>query len=247
MSGHSKWSTIKHQKGANDQAKGRIFTKLAAQITIAVRDGGGVSDPQSNFKLRLAVEKARDANMPKENIERAIKRAVINTGETGLEEILYEGFAPLGVAVLIEAVTDNHQRSTALLKNFFIAHGGHLGSTGCVRHIFTQVGIVTCDKTLSYDELFNISVTAQVQDIEEGSAKFYVQSLPQDLHKLKLILEKNGLVITSAELIYKPQTSIRLSDQTSSSKIIKFLQSLEELDDVHKVFSNVGIPNEFIK
>src|SRR3989344_7207719 len=185
MSGHSKWSTIKRQKGVTDAKRGQAFTKISNAITIAVKQGGGVVDPNSNFKLRLAIDKARDANMPKDNIDRAIKRAE-GKGEGAVEEILYEGFGLGGVAFLIETVTDNRQRTFSEVRNIISKNGGNLGEPGSVSYLFDKVGEIVIQKNgMSFDEIFSIGLEFGVEDIEDDEQVCFFYIAPNQLFELK--------------------------------------------------------------
>lgn len=239
MSGHSKWSTIKRQKGVADAKRGQTFTKLSNAITIAVRQGGGVADPNSNFKLRLAVDKARAANMPKDNIERAISKAQGKLGED-VSELTYEGFAPGGVAVIVETVTDNKQRTFSEVKNIFDRNGGTLGSQGSVSYMFERCGEIIVKKNgIASDELLSIGLDAGVEDMdEEGELAFFYLD-PSQLQKAKNYFEEKGFVIDNAELIFKPANYVSV-DEASQSKILGLIEKLEDLDDVQKVFTNLG-------
>lgn len=238
MSGHSKWSTIKRQKGAADAKRGQVFTKLSFAITMAVKQGGGVTDPDSNFKLRLAVDKARAANMPKESIDRAIARASGKlAGE--VEELMYEGFAPGGVALIVETVTDNKQRTFSEVKNIVEKNGGTLGSLGTVSYLFKKCGeIVVLKGERSSDDLLSLGLDAGVDDMEEEGEAIFFYTNPSALQETKNSLEKNGLKIESAELVFKPTTYIAC-DSDVSSKVTTIIEKLEELDDVQKVSTNL--------
>lgn len=241
MSGHSKWATIKRQKGANDAKRGQLFTKLSNAITLSVREGGGVSDPDSNFKLRLAVEAARNANMPKENIERAIERA---SGKQGGEmaEVLYEGFGPGGFSVIVEAITDNKQRTTPEVKNIFDKSGGSLGVPGSVSYQFEQKGQITVGKDgKSLDEIFLIAADAVAEDVEEAEEEVLVYTAPEDVGKVKQALSDAAVSVTGAELIRKPIVLKEVSDTTEADKAFSFLEKLENLDDVQKVYANFDV------
>lgn len=243
MSGHSKWSTIKRQKQSADFARGQIFTKLANAITFAVRDGGGVADPENNFKLRLAIEKARQNNMPKHNIERAILRA---SGKLGggaeLTEVLYEGFAPAGVAILAEGVTDNRERTSAAVKNAFVKNGGSLGGTGSVAYLFTKMGAIHVAKDgKTYDQMLETVLEADAVDLEDDDDRFIIYTEPADLHKVKAFLEHKMTIIES-ELTYKPKTLVSIMEKELAQKVVVLLWTLEGLDDIHKVYSNARFP-----
>ncbi len=239
MSGHSKWSTIKRQKGTADIKRGNLFTKLSNAIIVAVKQGNGIVDPESNFKLRLAIDRARASNMPKENIERALERA--KGGAVGsVEEVIYEGFGPGGVALLIEAVTDNKLRTVSEIKNVFGKNSGSLGNPGSVSHLFKKKGVVAAKKSgMSSDELLSKGIDANVEDMEEedGQVIYYVDLSQMSL--TKKALESQGLEIVSAEIIYEPM-SLSPQDEGIQSQILNLVDKLEELDDVQKVHTNLG-------
>lgn len=245
MSGHSKWATIKRAKGANDIKRGKLFTKLSKAITIAVRQGGGVSDPDGNPRLRLAIDAARSANMPKENIERAIDRAVSKQGE-GLTEALYEGFGPGGFSVIVEAVTDNKQRTIAEIKNIFDKNGGNLGAQGSVVYQFEKKGSIAVEKNKPLDDLFLLAVESNAEDIEDAGEEALIYTKPEDLALVREALLKQGVTIKDASLIWKPQLLVALSENSHAERALNFLERLEDLDDVQKVYANVDIPDELI-
>lgn len=240
MSGHSKWSQIKRQKGAADVKRGKTFTKLSNAITIAVKQGGGVGDPSQNFRLRLAMDAAKTANMPKENIERAIKRA--QGREAGnLEEVIYEGFAPFGVSVIIEAATDNTQRTTAVIKSIFNKQGASFGQPGSVSYQFKQVGQVIVKKNgKSFDDVFNIAVEESVEDVEEVGDEVVLYTTVGNLTKLKDRLIKEGFEVLESEVVREPIVKIEVEDEQKLKKIEQFVESIEELDDVQKVYTNIA-------
>lgn len=241
MSGHSKWATIKRQKGTADIKRGQQFTKLANAIVIAVRQNGGVTDPGMNFKLRLAIDKARMYNMPKENIERAISKASGAMGTGDLHEALYEGFAPGGAAILIEAVTDNKQRTVSEVKNVLEKNGGTLGNQGSVSYLFKHLGeiaAVTANK--SSDELLDLAIEIESDDYleEDGDVIFYVES--KNLAAAKKILEEREMTVSSAELVYKPLNSIDVTPEVQD-KLSNLISKLEDLGDVQNVFLNTPL------
>ena len=239
MSGHSKWATIKRQKGASDIKKGQAFTKISNAITIAVRGASGVTDPENNFRLRIAIEKARDANMPKDNIERALLRASGGEGG-GVEEVVYEGFAKGGVNVIIEAVTDNPQRITSEVKSIFRKVGASFGQMGSVAYQFVSKGRISIKKNgKSLDEIFNLAAESGAEDLEEVGDSVFVYTAPFELSKVRRMLLEKGLKITEIEIIRKPIQTISIQDEEQREKIINFLQKLEDLDDVQKVYSNL--------
>lgn len=239
MSGHSKWATIKRQKGAQDAKRGQLFTKLSNAIAIAVREGGGVADPEFNFKLRIAIEKARAANMPKENIERSIEKAKGGAGR-GLEAAVYEGFAPEGVGVIVHTVTDNKQRTVSEMKNIFEKSGGTLGSQGSVAYLFAQMGELVVKKSgKSTDDILSIALETGVEDVEEEDTVVFLYTDPSKLAEVKKAVEESGLLTESAELIFKPKTTLQIEDPNKKEKLITFLEKVEDQSDVQRVYSNV--------
>jgi YebC/PmpR family DNA-binding regulatory protein len=241
MSGHSKWSQIKRQKGVADAKRGQVFTKIAMAITIAVKAGGGITDPNQNFRLRLEIEKARMANMPKENITRAIERGVGKGGKGELAEVLYEGFAPSGVSVIVEAVTDNKQRTTPEIKSLFEKNGGTLGVPGSVGYQFQQVGeIVALKKEKTFDDIFLLAVDMGATDVEDSGEEVVIYTSAADLAKVKEGIQES-LAITSAELIRKPLTAIQITDKEVAEKLLQFIERLDNHDDVQKVYANFDI------
>ena len=241
MSGHSKWATIKRAKGAADIKRGLTFTKISNAITIAVKQSGGITDPNSNFKLRLAMDEAKAANMPKENVERAVQRAV-NKSEGSLDEITYEGFAPNGVSVIIEAATDNSLRTTSEIKSIFNKEGGSFGQPGTVSYQFQNLGRIIIPKNgKTSDEIFEMAVEAGAEDLEEAEDSFFIYTQPQDLNLIKDSLVKLGLEVKGLELIRKPTVKIAITSPEKREQTIKFLQKIEDLDDVQKVYSNLDV------
>ena len=241
MSGHSKWSTIKRQKGAQDQKRGQIFTKLSNAITIAVKEGGGITDPASNFKLRLAIDAARAQNMPKENIDRAVERA---SGKQGgeLEEATYEGFAPYGVNVIVTAATDNPMRTTSEIKNLFNKAGGSFGRPGSSSYLFKKMGSIFVKKNgKTFDDIFSIGVESGAEDIEENGDEVIVYTGTHDLLLVRDELAKKGLEVTDAKFTLKPISKITIEDREKYDKVVDFLSSLEQLDDVQEVYSNLQV------
>ena len=242
MSGHSKWSTIKRQKGAADAKRGQLFTKLSNAITIAVRQGGNVTDPNSNPRLRLAIDTARNANMPKDNIERAIQRA-INKQAGDMSEVLYEGFGPGGVSVIVEAITDNKQRTTPEVKSAFDKSGGSLGVPGSVSYQFEQKGLITVEKSgKSSDDLFLLAAEHGAEDIEEVDEEVLVYTSPDELGKVRDGMMRDGLSVKGAELTRRPIVIKIIEDKDQSEKLFAFLERLESMDDVQKVYANYDIP-----
>lgn len=239
MSGHSKWAQIKRQKGVNDQKRGKTFTKLGNAITIAVKAGGGIGDPNSNFRLRLAIDAARIENMPKENIERAIKRA--SGKDTGdVEEVIYEGFAPGGVSVIVEAATDNSMRTTAEIKSIFHKANASFGQPGSVAYQFKHIGRIIAKKgNKTFDDLFAIALDQGAEDIEEVDDEVFIYTSLSDLTKIKDTLVLSGVEVLEAELIREPIVTVQVEEQDKLGKIEEFINTLEELDDVQKVYTNL--------
>lgn len=240
MSGHSKWATIKRQKGSADIKRGQAFTKISNAISIAVKSGGGVTDPVNNFRLRIAIEKAREANMPKENIERALRRASGEEGK-GVEEVVYEGFAPGGVSVIVEAVTDNCQRTTSEIKSIFKKVGASFGQPGSVAYQFANKGKISIKKDgKSLDEIFNSVAESGAEDLEEVNDEVLIYTNPMELSKIRSKLEDEHFSIVGVETIRKPLQTVSIEESESREKIVDFLNKLEDLDDVQKVYSNLA-------
>ncbi len=236
MSGHSKWSQIKRQKGASDAKRGQLFTKLTREIIIATRQGGPNSE--SNFRLRLAVQKARDSNMPLENIERAIKKGGGATDASSLTELTLEGYGANGVAVMVEAMTDNRNRTLSDVRSVFSKHGGNLGESGCVSWLFDSRGVITVDtKDANVEELALLAIDAGADDVREEKGYLEVLVSPQKLETVQKAIEQKKPII-SAEVSLVPKSTVMVDEQ-GALKVLKLLDHLEELDDVQRVFSNV--------
>ena len=239
MAGHSKWSNIKHRKGAQDQKRGKIFTKLIREITIASRLGGG--DLESNPRLRKAVNNAKSNNMPSEKIDRAIKKGTGVLEGVSYEEIIYEGYGPNGVAIIVEVITDNKNRSVAELRHAFTKFGGSLGETGSVSWMFEKKGqIILQDSLLGFDALFDLVIIAGAEDIEEYDDGYIVTTPFELLMEVRKVVEEKGCVIKSADYEMLSKTSQKL-ERSKSEKVINLLTSLENNDDVNKLFSNLEI------
>lgn len=239
MSGHSKWSTIKRQKGLNDQKRGKTFTKLANAITISVKQGGGIGDKDSNVRLRLAIDTARASNMPKENIDRAIKRA--SGKEAGeLLEVIYEGFTPGGASIIVEAVTDNSMRTTPEVKSIFHKAGASFGQPGTVSYQFKHIGRIIVKKGIkSFDDIFSLALETGAEDIEEVGDEVFVYTNMHDLAKVRNAFAEAEIEVVEADLIREPITPIEITDEEKLNKIENFINALEELDDVQKVYTNL--------
>lgn len=234
MSGHSKWSTIRRQKEINDQARGKVFTKLGLAISVAVKTGGS-ADPETNSRLRSAIEAARAANMPKENIERAINRAK----EKGdLEEVSYEGFGPGGVGIIVEATTDNRNRTAQEIKNIFEKWGGHMAGPGAVSFDFRQCGLFIVEKCSNSEEQALLLIDSGANDIQEVGDSFELYFSVEDMNQVKSFLEQNNQKIISSEIIKKANNPIKITDESISQKIVQLLDALEDHSDVQNVFTN---------
>jgi len=238
MSGHSKWSKVKHQKATTDVVKGREFTRATRAITIAVKEGGGTSDPAHNFHLRLAIEKAHDVNMPKENIQRAIEKGQGIAGEN-IEQILYEGFGPYGTAMLIEAATDNKQRTVAAIKNILERVGGTITSPGAVSYLFDRSGIITIPKGAgTYDAVLEAALDAGASDVVETADMFEIYSPVSSLSGVKQKLLEKGIAIDNTAIIMKAKTTLECSDD-KRIRVEELVTQLEDLDDIQNVFTNL--------
>lgn len=247
MSGHSKWSKVKHQKESTDSVKGKLFTKLANAIIIAVKQGGGVTDPEGNVKLKFAVEQAKHHNMPKDKIERAIERAKGTSAEDNIIETVYEAFGPGGVGIIIETATSNKQRIVSELKNTLERSGGTLATPGAVSHFFQRTGAINVAKDhKSYDEVMEGAVNAGAEDIEDIGDTVEVYTEPATLHRVKEALLASGFHILSFDLVYRPTTTIAVDNRSTAQQLLKLLGNLEDLEDVQKVFSNFDIPDEYL-
>ena len=244
MSGHSKWSTIKRQKESKDAKRGQIFTKLAKAISVAVKSGGGVADPEKNFKLRLAIDKARALNVPKENITRAIARG--GGGKEGADwtEINYEGYGPEGIAVIIEATTDNKNRTTAEIKNLFERGGGSLSSPGAVAFQFKKTGLITIRKNENPSEQILKLMDLEVDDVQEVSDAIEIYVKPEFLKEMKDKIAKMDFEILSVEIAMEPLNNIEIKESQKAKKVLRFIETLEEHDDVQKVYTNFDISDE---
>ena len=242
MSGHSKWSQIKRQKGVTDSRRGQLFTKLAREISVAVRQGS--ADPQANFKLRLVVQKARDNNMPLENIDRAIKRAGGGSDGSALSEVTYEGYGPGGSAILIQVLTDNKNRTLGEVRNILTRGGGNLGESGCVTWVFEPRGVINVDAAkINAEELALFAIDAGAEDVKVEGSTLEVLTQPQDLEAVRKALELKKVVISSSELSMVPKTMVKL-DEKAALQALKLLDKLEELDEVQHVYTNADFPED---
>jgi YebC/PmpR family DNA-binding regulatory protein len=244
MSGHSKWSQIKRQKGANDAKRGAMFTKVAREITIAAREGGG--EPDANYRLRLAVEKARAVNMPADNIKRAIERAGGGSAAEQYEEIIYEGYGPGGVAILVEAATDNRNRTVADVRSIFTRAGGQLAGAGAVAWQFEPRGVVVVPRDgQDPDSVALTAIDAGADDVELESDPLEILTDPAHLESLRRTLEEAGVTVESAEVTMQPKTPIEV-DEAVARQNLRLMETLEDLDDVQRVTANFDLPAEIL-
>jgi YebC/PmpR family DNA-binding regulatory protein len=244
MSGHSKWSQIKRQKGANDAKRGAVFTKVGREITIAARQGGG--DPDGNYRLRLAVDKARAVNMPADNIKRAIERAIGGGESEQYEEIVYEGYGPGGVAILVEAATDNRNRTAADIRSIFAKAGGQLAGSGSVAWQFEPRGIIALSRNgADPDELTLMAIDAGADDIDAEGDPIEVMAAPGDLEGVRVRLEQAGVAIESTEIAMQPKTTIEV-EASQARQNLRLIEMLEDHDDVQRVTANFDLPAEVL-
>ncbi len=245
MSGHSKWHSIKHQKGVADARRGQLFTKLTREIIVAVREGG--SNPDTNFRLRLAVQKARDSNMPMDNIERSIKKGSGELEGMTLTELVLEGYGPSGIAILVEALTDNRNRTIQEVRSTFSKHGGSLGENGCVSWIFNAKGLISVKAAgLDADNLALNAIDAGADDVKIEGDYVEIYTMPEDLFTVRSALETKNIPIASAELLKVPKTTVQLDDK-AALQTMKLLEKLEEIDEMQHVFSNADFPDAVLE
>jgi len=245
MSGHSKWATIKHQKGAKDKARGKLFAKVLRQVEVAAREGGG--DPDANPTLRTMYQKARDASIPLDTIERAIKRGTGELEGVTYEQITYEGYAPGGVAVLVEVLTDNRNRTGADIRSIFSRNGGSIAEPGAVAWQFDRKGQVLVDRKADEDELMLVALDAGAEDIADDGELWRVTTSPTDLHRVRTAIEEAGMTVDSADLTMVPQTTIPLDDAEGARKVLRLIDALDEHDDVQQVHANFDIPDSILE
>lgn len=248
MSGHSKWAQIRRSKGVNDARRGQLFTRLGREIVVAVREGGS-GDPDANFRLRMAVQRARDANMPLDNIERTIKRGLGGTEGANLEEITYEGYGPAGTALLVQTLTENRNRTVAEVRNAFNRNGGNMGENGCVDWLFEAKGVIEVAlEGHDPDELSLEVLDMGADDVEPArpdDETLIVYTDPTELDKVRQALEEKHYKVLKAESTMVPKTKVDLSDEKVAHQVIRLIDKLEDLDDVQNVYSNADFPEEF--
>jgi YebC/PmpR family DNA-binding regulatory protein len=245
MSGHSKWHSIKHKKGAADAKRGRIFTRLIREITVAARLGGG--DPEANSRLRTVVLKAKEANMPKDNIDKAIKKGTGELEGYNLEEVVYEGYGPAGVAIMIDTMTDNKNRTTAELRSILSKSGGNLGENGCVSWVFEKKGVITVS-TEKYDEnaVMEVALDAGADDVKLDGEVWEITSAPENFESVLRAVTGKGMEVLVNEIMRVPKTTVKL-DEKSAEKVLNLMEKLEDNDDVQSVASNFDISNEIMQ
>lgn len=242
MSGHSKWSTIRHKKGAADAKRGKIFTKLIKEITVAAKMGGG--DQNANPRLRTAVLAAKAENMPKDNIERAIKKGTGELEGVSYEEITYEGYGPNGAAVLIESLTDNKNRAVADIRHIFSKRGGNLGENGCVAWMFDKKGYLVIEKkAIDEDTLMETALEAGAEDVRDDGDNFEVITAPEDFEAVKEAIDNAEIPYTDSEITMLPQSTVNLEGK-EAEQMIRLMEALDDCDDVQKVYTNADIPDE---
>ena len=247
MSGHSKWSSIKHKKGAADAKRGQLFSKLSRAIIVAAKEGGG--DPAGNLALQNAIEKARSYSMPKDNIERAIaKGSGADAEAASFETVVYEGYGPEGVAVLVEALTDNRNRTASEVRHAFTKFGGNLGTTGAVAWQFERRGVVLVSASgTDEEELVTAAAEGGADDVELDGSSFVVTSTPESLSDVRRALQDGGFTVESVELAMIPKTTVAVSDESAARRIVKLVEGLEDTEDVQDVYANFDIPEDVLE
>jgi len=248
MSGHSKWSSIKHKKAAVDAKRGKVFTKIVRELTVAAKIGGG--DPDANPRLRLAVDKAKSVNMPHDNMKKAIQKGTGELPGVSYDEIIYEGYGPAGVAVYMETLTDNRNRTVGELRNILSKHNGSLGESGSVAWIFEKCGYILVDKkTTGEDNLMGIALDAGATDMknEPGEDSFEIITEPEDFENVKRALEEASIEITMAEITMLPKNYIKIDEPKKAAQMTKLMDTLEDHDDIQNVYANFDIPDELLQ
>jgi YebC/PmpR family DNA-binding regulatory protein len=246
VSGHSKWSSIKHKKGAADAKRGQLFSKLSRAIIVAAREGG--PDPEGNATLATAIQKARDNSMPKDNIERAIARGT-GAGVDGeaYETVTYEGYGPNGVAVLVEAVTDNRNRTAADIRHVFAKNDGNLGTSGAVSWLFERKGVILVPESADEEDVMLVAADAGAEDVSREGSSYDVICAPDDLQAVRAALEEAGIEVESAELTMLPKTTIQIEDEAAARKLLRLMDALDENDDVQDVYANFDMPEGILQ
>jgi YebC/PmpR family DNA-binding regulatory protein len=246
MSGHSKWSSIKHKKGAADAKRGKLFSKLSRGIIVAAREGG--PDPAGNLALQNAIEKARSYSMPKDNIERAIARGSgADSDATSFEQILYEGYGPNGIALMVEALTDNRNRTASEVRHLFAKHDGNLGATGAVAWLFERQGVILVPGSVDEDELTLAAADGGAEDVALDGSSYQVTVAPENLAAVREAIEAAGLPVDSAELTMVPKTTVEVGEEAVARKVLRLVDALAEDDDVQNVYANFDIPEQMLE
>ncbi|HHU76453.1 MAG TPA: YebC/PmpR family DNA-binding transcriptional regulator [Firmicutes bacterium] len=248
MAGHSKWANVKHRKARADAQKGKIFTKIAREITVAAKEGGG--DLDANFRLRLAVQKAREANLPNDNITRAIQRGLGELEGAELEQVTYEGYGPGGIAVLIDIMTDNRNRTAPEIRHIFSRRGGNMGESGCVAWMFKRKGYFTLEKQKSLpseDDLMTIALENGADDFQEEDNSYVIITPPEEFENMRDAFREREIEFSTAEVTMVPENTIFLDDAEEAAKVLGLLEALEEHDDVQNVYANFDIPDELMQ
>ena len=247
MSGHSKWSSIKHKKGAADAKRGKLFSKLSRAIIVAAKEGG--ADPANNLALQNAIEKARSYSMPKDNIDRAIARGSgAGADAESFETVVYEGYGPEGVALIVEALTDNRNRTASDVRHTFAKHGGNLGATGAVAWQFERRGIVVVpDEGVDEEELLLVAADGGADDVDRDGSVFQVTSSPEALSVVRSAIEEAGFAVDSAELTMVPKTTVAIDDEAKARQVMRLVEALEDNDDVQDVYANFDIPERVLE
>lgn len=248
MSGHSKWANIKHRKAKMDEKRGRLFTKIAREIIIAARQGGG--DPEGNPRLKAAIARAKEVNMPNDNIQRAIMRGTGELEGAAYEEMVYEGYGPGGVAMLLNIATDNRNRTASEIRYIFSRNGGSLGESGCVAWMFDAKGVITVEVPVGEkrEEIILQAIEAGAEDVDDSDpAAIEIKTATADIEKVKKVLEEAGVNITSAEIVMVPQTTVTIEDPETAARVMRLVDRLEDHDDVQAVYTNADIPAHILE
>ena len=248
MAGHSKWANIKHKKGRTDAAKGKIFTKLGRELIVAARAGGG--NPDANFRLKIAIQKARANNMPAENIQRAIQKGAGNTEGSNFEELTYEGYGPGGVAVMVNIMTDNRNRTAGEIRHIFSKNGGNMGETGCVSWMFKEKGLLTVAREgikTDGDEFMLLALDAGAEDITEDEESIEITVSPENFQEVKDALESGGIVFAEAEITMVPDTTMNVTDPDQAKLILRLMDYLDDHDDVQNTYTNFELSEDLME
>ena len=245
MSGHSRWSQIKRKKGKADVQRGKLFSKILREITVAAKHGGG--DPKANMRLKAAIESAKEANMPADNIKRAVQKGTGELPGESYEEVTYEGYAPGGVALMVGVLTDNRNRTASELRHVFEKHGGNLGSSGAVAWMFERKGLIIVDgDKIGEDDLLAKALDAGAADMRRVEKAFEITTAPAEMEAVRDALQKAGVPVSEAQVTYVPQSTVRVEGKDAAS-VVRLIEALEELDDVQSVYANYDIPDEVLE